>query len=559
VNHISACADLLPSAAASKVCRSLYRAYRAVRFYPPGHPVAENELAALAAEGDSYLCSFGSLHLEVQETAFALEGEVVSEQPELSHNLAFLLFRDGVRMLSLFPGLSREELAALVACLRHGPDVDRADQDLATILWEQDFAHVHVTVADPLLEGQDDGSGYLGRVREQTGAALSAMAAPDARLVARPVRPDLLTGLHPPRDRPDPPGDESGRIRLAADEEPDLLEQFGLVLGEVILSARREAEACSAAEALGEVLLSYLEWGQVSALVTGVQRLQQLRAGSAAREPLLTGVLSKLRCREALQPLLAAADGPRAGQREAIEHFLCLLLPEGYPVLLELLTDAEGIGARKCLLNVLSAGDGVPLGLVVRHLSDPRWFVTRNMVFLLGALADPAAIGSLASVLEYPDERVRREAIRSLTAIGGEEAAQLVAERLHDPAASVRIVAVRSLASFGRESDSAALIQMVSAKEFAGRDEAEVEAFFGVLGELASDDAVPSLEELWAGGSLFRSRPLSIRLLALKALGHIGTVVAQTSLRRALRSGDERLRRQAQRILAGSSAEKTAV
>jgi HEAT repeat protein len=214
-----------------------------------------------------------------------------------------------------------------------------------------------------------------------------------------------------------------------------------------------------------------------------------------------------------------------------------------------LLAESDGINARRALLNTL-ANSGVPTHRIMTHLGDLRWYVVRNMVYLLGTLRDDTALPALERTLGHPDERVRREVVRTLGNLSAPRAAQLVELALSDPASSVRVLAAPAVARQRGPRAAAVLLEHVTAKDFAARPESEAQAFLEALGNVADDSAVSSLDVLWHSRLFLRSRPLHVRLGALGALSRIATPRARHSLERASRSSDRHVRGQAKKCLA---------
>jgi HEAT repeat protein len=113
--------------------------------------------------------------------------------------------------------------------------------------------------------------------------------------------------------------------------------------------------------------------------------------------------------------------------------------------LFDLLIDEPDRSSRARVLGLLARlAPGHP-DRIAPHLSDPRWYVVRNAVTVLGKCG-PEAIPFLEEASTNPLAAVRGEALRGLVAVGGEEAVPVlitVAER--DPDEKVRIVAMNAL------------------------------------------------------------------------------------------------------------------
>jgi HEAT repeat protein len=181
-------------------------------------------------------------------------------------------------------------------------------------------------------------------------------------------------------------------------------------------------------------------------------------------------------------------------------------------------------------------------------MADSRWYVVRNMVLLVGASRDPSAAMSLLPALHHSDERVRREAVRSLAEIGDPRCAAVVRRALQDPDSPVRVLAVRAVARLNDRGATDELLRLVTAPGFAGRDQAEIAAFFDTIGRIADDAAVPALERLWAD-RLLRAQPLPLLLGAIRSLACMRSQASIDSLERARHSRNREVREAAEKAL----------
>lgn len=132
-------------------------------------------------------------------------------------------------------------------------------------------------------------------------------------------------------------------------------------------------------------------------------------------------------------------------------HLVTLLKLAGDRAVLRLfqrLSDEADRIRRIFLLQVLvDLGDAVT-GAMGRNISDPKWFVVRNAVFVLGKVASETAVDMLVQVQGHAEARVRLEVVRALGAIGGEKAENAVLALLADEDASVAEQAADCLSRF---------------------------------------------------------------------------------------------------------------
>jgi hypothetical protein len=531
------------------LCTALHRAYRTVRFYPPDHAVATRSLQLLQEAFDRALAGRAPVELVVGESELFHEDEPVYTQNDLRESMAFVMFRDGIRTITFFPGLEYGEAVGLVRSLSLALDVDKSDQDLATILWEQDSPHIDCQVVDPLLEGEVDSVETPGALAAKVGSRLDRARTADWQLQFEPeeVRSTRVMAVAGTLLRQE----DFAAIEGAMATENDVLHEFIVVLGELLVSAHSDAQLAVASKAMSDLLISLLELGDVTSLNDGVAGLRDLIDAAPEKRALFEPILDQLTQTGKLRYLVEGLDGPRPAKREDVEAFLLLLGPGAYPAMVELLVEAEGRTSRKCLLNVMQTVGAVPLELVAPRLSDPRWYVARNMVCLLDPTRDPSALVYLERSLGHSDERVRREAARAIAGAEGPGTTRLLLKALDDPSPSVRVLALHRLTSIGGPDVAARLLATIKGRDFGVTWGNDMELFFDAMGAIGNDRAVPALNELWETRSRFRAaKNLELRLGALRALGLIGTPAARESLRRATRSGEAPVRRAAELNLA---------
>jgi HEAT repeat protein len=131
--------------------------------------------------------------------------------------------------------------------------------------------------------------------------------------------------------------------------------------------------------------------------------------------------------------------------------------------------------------------------VLLEWLEDPRWFLVRNLVHVLGKIGDEAAFGPVVTLLGHPHARVRIEAVRAVAVIAPTRATTPLVGLVPDAEPEVRLEAVRA------------------------------------LGALRRDEAVPVLRDVAAGASPGVA-DLTLRREAVEALAGVGTPAAREAL-----------------------------
>jgi HEAT repeat protein len=543
----------------SAICLYLHRAYRDLRLYPSGHPMARQAVDGLKDRLIKHLDTHGSLVLDVQENGLLYDGQAVYVYDASRDNLAFLMFRDGIRTLSFRSGLEPIELEGFVSRLAHADDLENADYDLVTALWEDDFAHIDYTLVDLFMEGEVLTEGAIEDLRdmvitrlEEVGAEPNEETAPDAPTIEGGV--EVVDLMSTDLSSLTLTEDEVARGDMAAALPMTTVEEFAVVLFEILGHYPwRIEEGDGLYRALVTVVASYVRTGDLEQIDFLIERLKEFEAQGRCSPGFVGAVLSNSVTSQDLDHLLQKAGQASAMEMAQIQDFLSLVCQWVMPALLELLADTPDRGIRRGLLALLSAGEGVPAPLLAPLMSDRRWYVVRNAVQLAAVSREESLLGDLQRLTRHPEVRVRREVMRTLSAIGGPKAARLLANSLSDEDPSVRILAAGGVTRHGGPEHEVMVLAQINSKDFDTRSPDETDALLHAYAVIGRERAVPLLDRLWRS-KLFDSRTPAVRSSAVKALGLIPGPAAQAALREAMKSGRGQVGRDAERALQESLA-----
>jgi hypothetical protein len=565
-----------------RLCPRLHHAYRGLRLYPADHPAARHALEGLTRALVAHLNRWGLLALEVEEAHLLFQDEEVYFQEDSRGNLAFIMFRDGIRFLVFHPGISEDEVEVLVDCLAHADELAGIEHDLTTSLWERDLQHIEYEVVDPFLGagGESLRSGTLSDLRDTvvrrlgelspgTGAG-SGVAVVGADGGAGAGSADAAKSAAAGEGNVD---EELGGLDFASvtltEEEVELGEAAVVDLSQTVLAdfalVLMELAGNSSGPPGGEEVLArsitlvaeqFIDGGDADGFAAVVNRLQSLEAQGRRPPEFAQAAVGNAVTAERLTRLIewgaqgspdeaAPVDGLLAGMRNWI-----------LPSLLEILAESGDKGVRKTVLALLDLEGGVPVRYLWPLMDDPRWYVVRNAVQLATGSGAPDLPGQLGRLVRHPDARVRREVMRSLDNVGGGRSAILLARALSDGDASVRTLAAYGLARHGNRGQIAAVQVHVESRDLGARPSEEIAALLWAYASLGGEATVDVLNKLWRR-RLIGTQPLPVRLAAIQALGAIDSPAAREALSVAARSGEAQLARAAARVLSGGRAGAT--
>lgn len=208
------------------------------------------------------------------------------------------------------------------------------------------------------------------------------------------------------------------------------------------------------------------------------------------------------------------------------------------------LSDTTDRYARRVYMEAMVALGQEGMLVVEQMMEDPRWFVIRNAVAILGEVGGDRAVELLTTSLAHADARVRREALRSLARVGGEDAGMLVYGMIEDTDPEVRLAAAVAAGELKVERALKPLLTLLEHE----RDDDVLVGVLHALGQLGDPGAVNAIEKR-AVRSFFSRPSTAVRIAAYHALLKIGTPHAKSLLVRAMDDKNVEVRRAVRQLL----------
>jgi HEAT repeat protein len=556
--------------AASAWTARLARTLKNCRLYDGGNPTVLRLREDLAASLIHLLDEHGPLTLRCTSSDI-FHGEA-SLYPARSRedNLGMTFFRDGIRSVIFLPGVEPREVDALVDALLRVTGRTGGEADLVALLWDAELAHVStesVTTEMPLdgedgdLAGCDEGSSLMPW--PGTGPAAGAGAgyrAPqgDAAIEAGPSRSDDWIAEESPDQSATGLADlemlgplELARLRGEYETECATgLLQGALALICECLEAEIEADE---PDELGRFLVRLLQEALMVGAWPEAGRAALLLAGRRDGEAAIATLLGELCQPDAVttSSAIRAVDGQGPGGVQDFLAFARELGPSAVEWLMGILAESRQQRTRLPLARALAELSRDAPERLAPWLSDPRWYVVRNVVHILGRIGGRPVVGLLKSVAGHGDHRVRREVISALSHLEFRDARDVLLEML-DGAETRTFCSVLHQLSCARDPEVArVLLDRLVEDSFQERPAEARRAVYSTLARVAGDEVLPRLE-----AELYESRWFSAdfeahRLAVARCIARIGGAAAREVLQQGLRSRNRRVRSVCECALAG--------
>ncbi|UCD70434.1 MAG: HEAT repeat domain-containing protein [Syntrophobacterales bacterium] len=490
----------------------------------------------------------------IAEYEIYYKDEIVYENTEAKSSLAFYLYREGLEQVRFEKGLQEWEVVDFVDAIAKADTLNSLEDDLNTLLWERDFQHIHYVAGQYHLE--ESPIEFADNV-EDFRKALTPAPIPNYQQGELIREHELAPGfLH---QRLEASGSEvsEDQLRVQPEEMKALKET---------VDVETQPEFCfHAIETLFEVMELETKPHGFGAIVSFLNRVIDSLLGKGdfrQASQILRRLYIYLNSHNLQEwqdnlikkTVIEAGESPRieiignmlkgnefSDIKGAFDYFL-LLQRNSIPHLCKLLGNLSGSKPRRIICDALSNVGRNNIELMTPFLGDKRWYLVRNIVYILGRIGRKEAVQYVGKALQHEDLRVRREALQALGLIGGSEAMQYMIRSLEDPDIKIRGIAALNMGRMGEEALTP-LMEKILSKEFYKKELREIKAYFKAIGMIRSDHSIPLLYSLlrrrrWFG----RTRVDEIRACAIETLVKIGTKEAKEVLEIGTGSREEPLR-----------------
>ena len=537
--------------------KAFVKAVRAHQLYLPNNPMHARSLEAVRDAFAAIWKQAEELELHVVETQLKWEGRVVLDEGDrTSDNIAWLLYKDGIRELKMLKGFEEDELGIFFNLLQRVRKATDEDDDLLTLMWEREFVNLQYRYVDLTAEG---GPGIESMERaeqkekilspaqveaglESTTSSLAKLDDFDSTLyflddreveyLQGEVKREFSTDLRP--------AVIAGLLdTFETQKDPTVREEICGLLDYFLLILLSTAQYRNAAYLLREAGVTANR--AVDVLEPQKQRLTQL--GELMSDPKPLGQL-----------LQALEDSPLRAPQMELDEMFGILQPRALETILSWIGRSQN-PQLKMLLEVaasrLAASNSAEL---IRLIGSEDEAVVLEAIRRAAALKSPAAVPALGKMLTVGEVEMRVAAVTALTEIGSPGAMQMLERALIDEDRDVRIVAVRAIGARNTRAALPRLEAAIKGKELRESNLGEKMAFFEAYGLLCGDAGIPLLDGIlhakgFMGGK--RDDP-EFRACAAMALGKINTPKSMDSLNKAAGEKDVIVRNAVSRAIRGA-------
>jgi len=530
---------------AGEVLNLVVKTSKVLRLYESENEVSRRLEEKLATTTADHLEKWGPCDLNVLKSELRLGDATVYRSDERADHIVFPLFRDGIRRLTLLPGIERSELHDLLTAINRVDRASTTEEDLVTIFWERDFTHIRYDAIEELREAGGSGSveDQLRSGQLASGSASGQVDLEDLKqpLSHLPIEACMLT------------------VREAEQLERQLAEQEDFGLARVIidlaidltlLSQEKESREKIAA-GLVTILDQMVVEGAIGEAIEAVGILDVLTVTELAKSTpvavLRDRVLQDLVAPKRLITVLESAENN--GVQPGLLRFLLKRLGEpALPSIVAGLAELKSKHLQAVAAEVILEAGPVGIGHLLDCLKadsakDPEFF--RVVVQVLRMIPADEKVEVVEHLLQVLDPPMRRLALRDLGPYREGDVGKLWLQLLGDEDEKVRMQAVSAYVRGGLSASVEPLIHRAMDPEFVACSEKEKMHLMSGIGRLAGDEALGWFEQLLGSaksGFFAPRRDREMVRAAVAGLRAVGSRSASNLFGELARSGSRQVR-----------------
>lgn len=522
------------------IVQSFLKSKKILRMYPSNNPIYLNTLEDVFTKFKEFFHYRDDLELKIRQNEIYYDSEQVYSSTEKEENLALFFFKDGLREITFRKGLAFEEMEDFLKIISLDFNREAVDDDIVTLFWEKDFQNVHYVVDETVLADEDDyEESAVSRVKESAPDEDTLLKAYEDAFKEEEVVKDvsivplsdkdlqlLLTELErDSQDKSDKLTDILFEILALSQPKEDYEDLVGFFVNAIEFSIGR-----------GDIQLA-------TSVVAGMKKIaddtteEEERKKCARKILLLTGS-------ESIITLLGEIlDGGQEIEEKVFEDFVRHLDRNAIVPFMKILGELKSIHARKVVIDALILLGTKDIATLSKGLNDSRWYVVRNIIYILRKIGDRRAVDYLLKTVRHGDIRVKKEVIRALGELGGAGVLQALRECLDDPDIQVRSAALKALGSVKSEAAKRIIMNKIADKYFKDKDFEEKKEYFEMLSHWKDSEVYNSAVGIMKKKTFFgRAKNYEDRACAAYCLGLLGNKDALPLLNRFKNDGNKLLR-----------------
>ncbi len=516
--------------------------------YPSSSRLPQQFMEDLFKRMEAMLEEIDCLTFKVEADKILFEDLEVYTAQSKSDNFAHAFFRDGIVYFQFKSGLTYKELETFTEIVSRMLRSASVDDDLVTLLWESAFEHISYKLMDEILSIETFEYGGDSIKPKSTPSKADLLSLFENEIELNITDDDFTVPSEerkkkqkasPYLEMADSVSEFIKRVAVYDETEKSAMAEllksnssfeykaFVLnILFEILGMETDNAGYHEGLELFGKVRDDFIKLGDFRSAITILTRIRELEQAFKNLKDLkldkIEGFIESFATPERIRVIVDTFNTQKDIDFDAATEYLTMLPWQAINPLLAALGDLRHFPGRKAVCRALVVLAADKIELLARGIEDPRWYVVRNVVGIIGKIKSPKALGYLRKTIQHRDLRVRRETIAAAAQVANNEAYDFIIMALDDEDERLQILALKVLVSNKIVRAFSRIEKIVCDRDFKDRSTDQIKEFLEALAILGGDKAFPILKKMATMFSLISSeKKKRLQNYAVRAMGFI--------------------------------------
>lgn len=525
--------------AAKEIVQALLKAKKTFRMYPDTNPMYAKTIEDTNAKFRNFFDYKDELTFKIKQNELFCDSEQIYYNSQKEDNIALFFFKDGLREITFKKGFSVKELEDFLKILTVDYDREVLDDDVVTLLWERDFQNVKYVVDEAFLtEDEDYESEAVREVKDKASDGDELTKAYEDSFNEEGVKDAVIVPL---TDK-----DLHTIVKEIDKDAHDKTGKLIAIIFEMLYQAENKSEYEDVVHFLNSIIEFSITHGDMETALHILRKTREVIGGPSIADDArknLNMVFSFLGFDATIKLLGELLDSGIEVNEKIWDEYVAFLDKNAIQPFITILGELKSIPARKNVINALIALGKKDIQSLAKGLNDSRWYVVRNIIYILGKIGDKVAVDYLLKTVNHSDIRVRKEGIKALGELGAPGVFPALRECFNDPEVQIRTAAVRALGNIRSATAKSIILQRMTNAVFVKTEFSEKKEFYEVLSRWKDSDVVEFLMKTFRKKVFFkRAFNDENRACAAYCLGLMGNKDALPLLHKAKESKNKLLR-----------------
>lgn len=473
------------------ILSSILKSVKATKIYLLNNPMRSRFLKEAYLNISEFLQGHNEFTLTLTDSEIIYNKHSIYNNDNRMESFAFKLYIDGIREITFQKGMTKDELELFLSITGKDLDSSKSDDDLSTLLWDSGMENIIYTIDEDFFNCNTD---VLYKETKNPIISFDSILSMelDKCLTKKTYIPPKLSTLENHEI-------ESIKKELEIEEKKEPVDDLISILGAILVGEESLDSFSETLEIMDNIykdLLKQLDFTHSCQILLIYKDLLEEKDLSEQFKNKINDSLNTAGDADTCSMLAESFKDKEPDDYDMFNNLFTLLPGKSTRSIVDLLCMLENMKQRKVLCEILVKRGEKDISPILAKLDDSRWYVVRNMIYILAKISGPKSIDNIKHLAFHKDERVRREILRLLESIKSKESNQILLKMVDDDVKTIRIAAIRQLGLRKDKNGLEHLKSIIINKQFKDKKNAEKREILTAILTIEGENAIAEFKQL---------------------------------------------------------------